>query len=69
MDLKNKYSANSQAPTHIKSTHLINPLSTIPSASTPVRTRVLKPSSQLNSTPVNANKLGIPVKSPSANNK
>ena len=69
MDLKNKYSSNSQGPTHIKSTHLINPLLTIANASTPVRTRIIKPSSQLNSTPVNPNKLGIPVKPPATNNK
>lgn len=69
MDFKRNYSSNIQPPTQIKATHLVNPLTTLPNASTPVRTRVVKPGSQLNSTPVNVHKIGIPIKSPTATNK
>ena len=69
MDLKRKGGSNIQPPTQIKATHLINPLLNIANASTPVRTRVVKPSSQMNSTPVNSHKIGNPVKSPTPSNK
>lgn len=69
MDLKRNYSSNIQPPSQIKSTHIVNPLNAIPNASTPVRTRVIKPGSQLNSTPVNVHKIGGALKSPTAGNK
>jgi len=69
MDFKRNYCSNIQPPTQIKATHLVNPLAALPNASTPVRTRVVKPGSQLNSTPVNVHKIGIPIKSPTATNK
>lgn len=67
MDFKRNYSSNTQQPTHIKTNHIVNPLVAIANASTPVRTRVVKPSGQLNSTPVNVHKIGIPAKSPVIN--
>jgi hypothetical protein len=69
MDLKRNYSSNIQPPSQIKASHIVNPLTTIPNASTPVRTRVVKPGSQLNSTPVNVHKIGGALKSPNNINK
>lgn len=69
MDLKRNYSSNIQPPTQIKANHLVNPIAAITNASTPVRTRVIKPSSQLNSTPVNVHKIGVPAKTPTILNK
>lgn len=69
MDLKRNYHSKIQPPTQIKGNHIINPLVHIANASTPVRTRIIKPGSQLNSTPVNVHKIGIPAKSPALSNK
>jgi hypothetical protein len=69
MDLKRNYSSNIQAPNQIKGSHLINPIVDICKASTPVRTRIIKPGSQLNSTPVNVHKIGVPARSPAILNK
>lgn len=69
MELKRNYSSNIQPPAQIKSTHLMNPIAGISNASTPVRTRIIKPGSQLNSTPVNVHKIGMPARSPTALNK
>ena len=69
MDLKRNYSSNNQPSPNIKSSHLINPLLNIANASTPVRTRVVKASSQMNSTPINSHKISVPAKSPLASNK
>lgn len=69
MDLKRNYSSNIQPPTQIKANHLVNPLVGIEKASTPVRTRIIKPGAQLNSTPVNVHKIGAPAKSPTILNK
>ena len=69
MDLKRNYQTNIQPPTQIKSNHLVNPNVAITNASTPVRTRIIKPGSQLNSTPVNVHKIGIPAKTPTILNK
>lgn len=69
MDFKRNYTSNIQPPTQIKANPLITPLINISNASTPVRTRIVKPGSQLNSTPVNVHKIGIPAKSPALSNK
>jgi hypothetical protein len=69
MDFKRNYISSIQPPTQIKSNHIVNPLVTITNASTPVRTRIIKPGSQLNSTPVNVHKIGIPAKTPTILNK
>ena len=69
MDLKRNNPAKIQPPTHIKATNLMSPLLNIANASTPMRTRIVKPSSQLNSTPVNTHKIGVPAKSPTISNK
>ena len=69
MDLKRNYCSNIQPPTQIKANPLLNPLITISNASTPVRTRIVKPGSQLNSTPVNVHKIGAPIRSPVLSNK
>ena len=69
MDLKRNFPSKIQPSAQIKTTQLINPLLNIANASTPVRTRVVKPSSQLNSTPVNSHKIGVPSKSPTISNK
>lgn len=45
MDLKRNYSSNIQPPTQIKGANIVNPLITITSASTPIRKRIVKPSS------------------------
>ena len=69
MDLKRIHQAKIQPPTQIKGSHFVNPLLNIANASTPVRTRVVKPSSQLNSTPANYNKIRAPSTSPALSNK
>lgn len=69
MDLKRNIPSKIQPPSQFKTTQAVNPLLNIANASTPVRTRVVKPSSQLNSTPVNTNKIGVPSKSPTISNK
>ena len=69
MDFKRNFPSKIQPPTQMKSAQLVNPLLNIANASTPVRTRIVKPSSQLNSTPVNPNKIGMPAKSPAISNK
>lgn len=69
MELKRNFNSNIQPPTQIKGSHIINPLIQISNASTPVRTRIIKPGSQLNSTPVNVHKIGMPAKSPALSNK
>ena len=69
MEFKRNYSSNIQPPTQIKANNLMNPISGITNASTPVRTRIIKPGSQLNSTPVNVHKIGMPAKSPTILNK
>jgi hypothetical protein len=50
MDLKRNYQSVIQPPTQIKINALLNPLLNITNASTPVRTRVIKPGTQLAST-------------------
>ena len=69
MELNRKFSSNIQLPSQMRAAQLTNPLASISKASTPVRTRVIKPSSQMNSTPVNPHKFGVPVRSPVASNK
>ena len=69
MDLKRNFASKNQAPTQMKGSQLVNPLLNIANASTPVRTRIVKPSSQMNSTPVNPHKIGVPSKSPTVSNK
>jgi hypothetical protein len=69
MDFKRNFSSNIQPPTQIKSNHIVNPIAGISNASTPVRTRIIKPGSQLNSTPVNVHKIGVPAKTPTILNK
>lgn len=68
MEFKRNYSSNIQQ-SQVKTSPLIQPLLNIAKASTPVRTRIVKPGSQLNSTPVNVHKLGNTTKSPSISNK
>lgn len=65
MDFKSNFISNIQPPTQIK----INPIINIANASTPVRMRIVKPGTQLNSTPVNVHKIGVPSKSPAQSNK
>jgi hypothetical protein len=69
MDLKRNYSSNIQPPTQIKVNPLLNPLINISNASTPVRTRIIKPGNQLNCGLPTTHKIGIPIKSPTINNK
>jgi hypothetical protein len=52
-----------------KQNSLIQPLLSIAKASTPVRTRIVKAGSQMNSTPINGQKLPQALKSPSMSNK
>lgn len=58
MDLKKNYSTKIQPPTQIKANINGVPLANLASASTPIRKRVLKTSSQMNSTPINIHKIG-----------
>lgn len=69
MDLKKNHSSNIQNPSQIKNGILGNPLISIANASTPVRKRLIKPGSQMNSTPVNIHKIGSQIKSPTLSNK
>jgi hypothetical protein len=69
MDLKKNYSSNIQPPTQIKVNPLLNPLINISNASTPVRTRIIKPGTQLNCGIINTHKIGIPSRSPTITNK
>ncbi len=68
MEFKRNYTSHIQQ-SQVKTSPLIQPLLNIAKASTPVRTRIVKPGSQMNSTPINLHKIGNPVKSPGLNNK
>lgn len=68
MEFKRNYSSNIQQ-SQVKTSPLIQPLLNIAKASTPVRTRIVKPGSQMNSTPINVHKIGHPNKSPALTNK
>ena len=67
MEFKRNYSSNIHQP-ETKQNLLIQPLLNIAKASTPVRTRIVKPSSQINSTPLNPHKI-ISIKSNTPTNK
>ena len=68
MEFKRNFSSNMQS-NQGKSSPLIQPILNIAKASTPVRTRVVKGGSQMNSTPVNIHKIGNLTKSPTISNK
>ena len=68
MQFKRNYSSNIQQ-SQVKTSPLLQPLLNIAKASTPVRTRIVKPGSQMNSTPVNVHKIGNPARSPGITNK
>ena len=68
MEFKRNYSSNFQ-PNQGKSSPLIQPILNIAKASTPVRTRIVKAGTQMNSTPVNIHKIGNLTKSPTLSNK
>ena len=68
MEFKRNFSSNIQS-NQGKSSPLIQPILNIAKASTPVRTRVVKGGSQMNSTPVNIHKIGNLTKSPTISNK
>jgi hypothetical protein len=67
MDIK-RNSASNNTLFNSKTNNLIQPLISISKASTPVRTRIIGSHSQLNSTPINFNKVGI-TSNKSPNNK
>ena len=54
---RNPISSGSLNGGNLKSTNLMQPFISISKASTPIRTRVIGGSSQLNSTPINLNKI------------
>ena len=66
MEFKRNIPPHIQPPNN-KTSPLIQPLLNIAKASTPVRTRIVKPGSQMNSTPINIHKIGNPPKSPLSN--
>lgn len=68
MEFKRNYSSNIHQP-ESKQNLLIQPLLNIAKASTPVRTRIVKPNSQMNSTPVNVHKIVNIKKSTTPTNK